>query len=92
MSTNVTSGMLNALQKRTNPAPLSEASISSAPGQHLRLVGHDAHRRPANPPEAHHQVARELGLHFQKIGAVHNQRNHVAHVIPGLGLDAARRR
>src|ERR1035441_9573684 len=31
ISTNVTSGILKALQKRTNPAPLSDASISRAP-------------------------------------------------------------
>src|ERR1035441_3354492 len=97
ISTNVTSGILKALQKRTNPAPLSDASISRAPAstfgwlatiqtvaprmrqelnlgrapnapppppfargvvlrrarQHLRLVGHNTDRGPANAPEAH---------------------------------------
>src|ERR1035441_9535837 len=57
------------------------------PRQHLRLIGHDAHRGPANPPETHHNVARKLGVDFQKIGAVHDQRNNVAHVVPGLGFE-----
>src|ERR1022692_815547 len=64
------------------------SSGSACGGSSLLLEGrNESSHGPANPPESHHQVARELGVHFQEIGAVHDEGNHVAHVVPGLGLE-----
>src|SRR6185312_15991076 len=61
-SSNVTSGMLNASQKRMKRAPLSDAAMSSTP-EDRGLVGHDADAEAAQVREAADDVLCVVALH-----------------------------
>ncbi len=69
-SVNVTSGMLNASQKRTKRAAFSEDSMSSTPAICDRLVADDADREPAEAREADDDVLREVLLHLEELAVV----------------------
>ncbi len=60
-STNVRIGMLNASQNRTNRDAFSDASMSSVPGDHLRLVRDDPDRAPVEAGEADDDVIAHSG-------------------------------
>ena len=75
-STSVTSGMLNALQKRMKRAPLSDASMSSAPGPHGRLVGDDADHHALDAREADDDVLGESGVHLEEFTVIDQARDH----------------
>ena len=86
-STNVTSEMLNALQKRMNRLDLIDALMSIAPGEDRRLVGDDADRPAQDPAEADDDVGGVAGLDLQEVAPVDDPADHVAHVVALLGLD-----
>ena len=60
-SSNVTSGMLNASQNRTNRAPFTDASMSRRAREHRRLVGDDADRTAVEPREADERCSARSG-------------------------------
>ena len=68
-----------------NRAALIEALISSTPGQHGGLIGHDAHRGTAQPGEPHHDVVRIAPLHFQEHPIVHDPADDAVHVVGLVG-------
>ena len=69
-STNVTSGMLNASQVRTNRPALFEASMSSTPASDARLVADHADRMPAEPREPADDVLRPALVHLEELAVV----------------------
>ena len=71
MSTSVTSGMLNTLQKRMKRARLVRGINVQRAGFDGGIVGDDADDDALNAGEANDDVLRPFRLHFEKIAVVH---------------------
>ena len=69
-STNVTSGMLKALQKRMNRLALSEALMSSAPASTEGWLAMMPIVRPRMRPKPTTMFVRVAGLHLQEVAVV----------------------
>ena len=80
-SSNVISGMLNASQKRTNRAPLTDASMSSTPARCAGWLATMPDRSAAQPREADDEVAREVLVHLEKLSVVCDRMDQVEHVV-----------
>src|SRR5271157_737466 len=79
-STSVTSGMLKQLQKRMKRAPLSAASMSSAPARTAGLVGDDADHYALDPTETDDDVLGEGTVHLEEFTGIDNVLDDAVHV------------
>ena len=70
---NVISGMLNASQVRTKRAALFEESMSSTPGELVRLVADDPDRVAVQPREPADDVARVVLVDLEELAVVDDQ-------------------
>ena len=59
--------------------------VVEASGQHLRLVGHNAHRNAVEAGKAHDDIRRKVLVYFQKFAVVHHAANHLIHVVGLVG-------
>ena len=80
-STNVTSGMLNASQKRTNRAAFTDALMSSAPAITFGWLATTPDRMPVQVREADHDVHREIRLHLEELAVVDDHADDVLDVV-----------
>ena len=78
----MTSGILKALQKRTKEAASVGGVDIQGAREHRRLVRDHSDRSPPDASEADDDIPRELAVHLEEVGVVHQARNHVANVIP----------
>ncbi|VTR67869.1 hypothetical protein DESC_640023 [Desulfosarcina cetonica] len=65
---------------------LEGGMVVQHPGQHGRLIGHQADGLPPQASEPADDVAGEIGLHRQKLGAVEDAGDQHVHVVALVGV------
>ena len=80
-STNVTIGMLNASQNRTNRDAFSLASMSSVPASTFGWFADDADRAPVQAREPDHDVHGPQREDLQELAVVDDAADHLVHVV-----------
>src|ERR1700710_182418 len=80
-STNVTTGMLKASQKRTKRAALMLLLMSRQPASTSGWVGPVPPALAVEPREADEDVLRAVGLQLEEIAVVHDLEDQLLHVV-----------
>ena len=63
------------------PRRLDRALDVEAAGQHQRLIRHETHAPPADPPESDHDVPRVVGHQLEEVRLVHDLDDQLLDVV-----------
>jgi hypothetical protein len=85
-STKVMIGISKAVAEAHEAGALAAGVDVQHAGQHLRLVGDDAHRLAVHAGEADDDVLGEVRADLEEVGLVHDLQDQLLHVVGLVGV------